>query len=108
LDWDKPRTGTSNWANIVAAIETDPLGGVIHRATDPDNWHWYVPGVDESRRVAELLIVANLQRAGDKARSKLQSFKPAKRPWDEQPKKLTMAKMTPEEFEAELLERRES
>lgn len=85
LDWDAPRTGRSNWANICATIETDPPWGVLARTIEPETWFWYLPGFEGIQTTKEATLVGNLQRGGEK--HKLREFKPAPRPWDEENKK---------------------
>lgn len=103
MDWDAPRWGKSNWRNIVAVVVTEPEWGPIHRAENPTEWFWYVPGVDNLQTVKELLAVANLQRAGEKG--KLSAFRPAPRPWDKNTRKIAAAQQTYKEAREDFMSR---
>ena len=103
LDWDSPRTGKASWANIIAAIESEPPWGPIQRATEPEKWFWYIPMFEGVQSIKEILAVANLQRGGDRA--KLRSFKPAVRPWDEKTRKIAAAPMSYDEAKKDFMSR---
>lgn len=88
LEWPRTDAEFVDWEPLIAAVETEPMDGPIHRAKNPKDWVWYVPGYNEQMMLVELTAVANWQRAGGKG----QRPKPAKRPWD---KKNTQRKITP-------------
>lgn len=99
LDWDSVYGG-GYWDDAIAAIETEPPWGPVHRAEKPDEWVWYVPGYDEILRLVELTNIANIQR-GNQSQAERSAFpKFIKRPWDKakQVKKIATTKMKTEEF----------
>lgn len=69
---------TPDWEVLIAAVESEPPGGPLHRDKDPHDWRWFVPGYHETVLQNELTAMANWQRAGGKGMRP----KPAPRPWD--------------------------
>lgn len=96
LRWPRRDALFVDWEPILAVIESEPADGPIHRAKNPKDWHWYVPGYHETVLINELTAVANWQRAGGKGARP----KPVKRPWDKnQDRKITPEKaMDTDEF----------
>lgn len=97
LRWPRDDEYFQDWDLIVAAVETEPPDGPIHRAKNPKTWHWYVPGYHEQVLQNELTAVANWQRGGGKGKRP----KPATRPWDEKKttRNISVAPMKTEDFE---------
>jgi hypothetical protein len=89
LRWPRADEECDWWDEMISAVETEPMDGPLHRARNPKDWHWYVPGYNEQVTLVELTATANWQRAGGKGIRP----KPAKRPWD---KKNTQRKITPD------------
>ncbi|MFJ3030945.1 hypothetical protein ACIP5Z_01710 [Rothia terrae] len=80
LRWPGEWEYFTDWDYIIAACESEPADGPIHRAKNPKDWKWYVPGFHEQVLQIELLATANWQRAGGKGKKP----KPAPRPWDKE------------------------
>lgn len=87
ISWDDVIHG-GYWNDVVAVLETEPPWGPLHRAHEPENWFWYVPGFDDLVNISEMVTVANGQRANVK---KSQMPKRRERPWDKRKRKLKAA-----------------
>lgn len=98
LNWDASRRGKSNWANIIAALETAPWDSAIRQAEIPDSWQWGNPLYEPVLTSMEALIAANIQRSGDKAAAN--RFKRIPRPGDPAEQKLATAVTTIDELNA--------
>lgn len=63
-------------------IHTEPADGPIHRAQNPEDWHWYTLHYDQLQNLAEIMAtLATL--TGNQSRAKKSDFpERAKRPWD--------------------------
>lgn len=84
LSWET----ITNWADALAAVETEPPWGPLHRAREPKNWFWYIPGFDDLVNISEMVTVANAQRSGMK---RSQMPRRRERPWDKKSRKIEAA-----------------
>lgn len=90
-----------DWRALVEAIENEPPWGPLHRAREPRDWKWYVPGYDELVTLMELTRMGNVQRGGGK---KQDLPKRIPRPWDKTEKQLTATVVAPEVIDKRLAE----
>lgn len=82
MRWDEAGKRRNTWADILAVIHTEKPDGPIHRAQDPENWHWYTLHFDQVQNLVEMMAtLATLH--GNQSQAKKSDFpERAKRPWD--------------------------
>lgn len=71
----------NTWGDILAVIYTEPPGGPISRAQDPEDWKWYLPGYDQLQTITEQLATANVLHGNQSGAKKSELPERAPRPW---------------------------
>lgn len=99
LSWPRLDADYIDWEPLIAAVESEPFDGPIHRARNPDSWFWYSNEFQIQADMANALRVANWQRSGGKQHQKPELITP---PWSEEKKKLPGDRMDTDEFEKKL------
>lgn len=98
-----------DWQDIISALESEPPWGPIHRAKEPKNWLWGLPGYDELVSLLEMTAAGNVQRGNQSGAKKSEFPKRIRRPWDERDtvneRKLGGTKVSLEEMDRLLEER---
>lgn len=82
MRWDEAGKKRNTWADILAVVHTEPPGGPIHRAQDPDNWHWYTLHYDQLQSIVEIMATFTALNGNQSGAKKSQLPERAKRPWD--------------------------
>ena len=71
------------WEEVISILTCAPPWGPLHRALNPKEWVWGIPGYDELVAIAELINVGNVQR-GNASGAKRSDFpKRVRRPYDD-------------------------